>query len=283
LRDLQLIEHAIEMTQKYGALILSGHSLGGALATLFSAELRYDYPEHFDVKHLKLFTFGCPRVWDKETALMIDSIGGDFRHVRLVNDTDFIAMMPLAKLNLLYHTGEVYFATDDGRGFLKRDFEFNFSPEPPDDAIDMLEQALKFAVTAGDTHLITAPSMNDLIGFDKLVYLFICIGGYLDRIVNGDLYSKALLRLPSDLRLSFLSLPIKISNSLQHKDSSLEAVKMGAAVARKVKKDIDDRIRSPPPPSVIAKHAVLAITIGAVVGAAIYFARVKFSRRNLTK
>jgi hypothetical protein len=75
LLDLKLLDWCVEATSTYGGILICGHSLGGVLATLFSAELRYDYPDVFETHHITLVTFGSPRVFDKETALIVNDKG----------------------------------------------------------------------------------------------------------------------------------------------------------------------------------------------------------------
>lgn len=80
---------------------ISGHSLGGAIATIF-----YSYLLHYRLFPLNLVTFGCPRVGNK---LFCDNIKG----IRYVNNNDIIPHLPL-KIGLnLKCTSTDYNSYDD--------------------------------------------------------------------------------------------------------------------------------------------------------------------------
>eukprot|EP00607_Mallomonas_marina_P000437 CAMPEP_0182437184 /NCGR_PEP_ID=MMETSP1167-20130531/84867_1 /TAXON_ID=2988 /ORGANISM="Mallomonas Sp, Strain CCMP3275" /LENGTH=454 /DNA_ID=CAMNT_0024629999 /DNA_START=102 /DNA_END=1467 /DNA_ORIENTATION=+ len=233
LLDLQLLSWCVNKAEEYQGLLLCGHSLGGAVSSLISAELRYDYPATFDKYPLKLVTFGCPRVFDKETAQVIDHKGLNYRHIRFVNDADMgcprvfdketaqvidhkglnyrhirfvndadiVTMLPFNKMELRYHSGEPYFATEESNGFypIPLSHQFDFSPEPPSDlevtvhgSIHMIDQALRFAAGGGEPHFIAVA------------------GGYMDRIINSNVYKEAVKSLPDLYRESFESLPYDI-------------------------------------------------------------------------
>lgn len=65
-----------------GPLLITGHSLGAALATLVAADLRDRKPA--------LITFGSPRVGDADFARLLDGVAG----ARFVNCCDVVARVP---------------------------------------------------------------------------------------------------------------------------------------------------------------------------------------------
>lgn len=51
--------HAYIKTHTTPRIIVTGHSLGGALATLCAVDLQYNFPKQI---HIEIYTFGAPRV-----------------------------------------------------------------------------------------------------------------------------------------------------------------------------------------------------------------------------
>jgi len=74
---------AESLTTRPGHIVLGGHSLGAAVATLAAAELRDRGP--------RLVTFGSPRVGDQE---FIAAVGGKVRVLRHVNCCDIVTRVP---------------------------------------------------------------------------------------------------------------------------------------------------------------------------------------------
>jgi hypothetical protein len=69
-------------------LVITGHSLGGGLASLFYAYLktvRHDSP-----RQVELFTFGCPRSGNKEFTKFIENT------TRITNCNDIVCRIPIA-------------------------------------------------------------------------------------------------------------------------------------------------------------------------------------------
>lgn len=97
------VQAAINRQQSGGqTLWLTGHSLGGALATLAAAQLRLGAPRR---EVAGLYTYGCPRVGNLEFRAAFDT---DFsaRAFRYVNETDIVPR--LAPENLGYtHVGKL--------------------------------------------------------------------------------------------------------------------------------------------------------------------------------
>jgi predicted lipase len=76
----------------FNTLVLSGHSLGGALATIASMHYSTVYPD----KKIKLIVFGSPRCGNKAFTDLVNQIVPD--HIRVVNSTDPINEYPLCKV-----------------------------------------------------------------------------------------------------------------------------------------------------------------------------------------
>lgn len=74
-------------------LWVAGHSLGGALANLFSAQMVNDYPGSEDAIG-GVYTFGQPRVGDLQYAQFVNEKMGQ-RFFRFVNGNDLIPRLPL--------------------------------------------------------------------------------------------------------------------------------------------------------------------------------------------
>lgn len=71
-----------------GDIIISGHSMGGAVATLFAS-----YLKKLNIHPRFVYTYGSPRVGDKTFARHVDSQFGD-RLVRIMNDWDMVTDLP---------------------------------------------------------------------------------------------------------------------------------------------------------------------------------------------
>lgn len=71
-------------------IIFSGHSLGGALATIASTYYGLKYPNTF----ITCITFGSPRVGDQKFANLFDNTVSN--SIRVVNDNDPIPCIPTA-------------------------------------------------------------------------------------------------------------------------------------------------------------------------------------------
>ena len=100
LRDQGLLKHAIAMSTQYKGLLITGHSLGGALATLLTAELLSDYSNIYTTSPLRLVTFGSPRVFDYKYSKMMDykySTCCNYDHYRFINEKDIVTALPFSE------------------------------------------------------------------------------------------------------------------------------------------------------------------------------------------
>jgi triacylglycerol lipase len=99
------------------SLWVTGHSLGGALATLAVAKIRLEKAHPVD----GLYTFGQPRVGDADFAYRFDQDFKD-RTFRFVNNQDIVPRVPLRVLN--YHdTGTFKFFDQYGKLDVKATWE----------------------------------------------------------------------------------------------------------------------------------------------------------------
>jgi|TARA_R110000796_G_scaffold48135_4_gene115607 triacylglycerol lipase len=84
-------------------LIITGHSLGAAMATILASRLKPTSPD------LVLYTFGCPRVGNREWGVQFD----DIEAYRFVNTNDIIPQVPM--LGYYRHVGQLQYISYDYR------------------------------------------------------------------------------------------------------------------------------------------------------------------------
>lgn len=90
------------------SLWFTGHSLGGALATLATARLRLEYDKPVN----GLYTFGQPRVGDRDFAMHFNQ---DFKRqaFRYVNNNDVVTRVPTRQMDYS-HIGTFLYYTEAG-------------------------------------------------------------------------------------------------------------------------------------------------------------------------
>ena len=88
-------------------LWLTGHSLGGAMATLAAAEL-----VHADEAFYGLYTFGSPRVGDRDFARVFN-VEARSRMYRFQNNNDIVTRVP-ARVMGYSHVGSFVYISEDG-------------------------------------------------------------------------------------------------------------------------------------------------------------------------
>eukprot|EP00735_Rhodelphis_limneticus_P000913 TRINITY_DN1144_c0_g1::TRINITY_DN1144_c0_g1_i1::g.17216::m.17216 TRINITY_DN1144_c0_g1::TRINITY_DN1144_c0_g1_i1::g.17216 ORF type:complete len:287 (+),score=77.73,sp/P19515/LIP_RHIMI/32.71/2e-30,Lipase_3/PF01764.20/1.5e-32,DUF2974/PF11187.3/5.9e-06,Abhydrolase_6/PF12697.2/2.1e-05,PGAP1/PF07819.8/3.6e-05,Abhydrolase_5/PF12695.2/3.5e-05,Thioesterase/PF00975.15/0.00011,Abhydrolase_3/PF07859.8/0.0046,AXE1/PF05448.7/0.015,Abhydrolase_1/PF00561.15/0.015,Abhydrolase_8/PF06259.7/36,Abhydrolase_8/PF06259. len=86
-------------------IIVVGHSLGGALATLAAVDL---HQRGYFVE--ALYTFGCPRVGNYEFTQYMSSWTQAWR---IVNKGDIVVSLPPAGMNFHHFPTEIWYDTDD--------------------------------------------------------------------------------------------------------------------------------------------------------------------------
>ena len=71
-------------------VIVTGHSLGAALAVLCAVDIQYNFPH----KDVEVYAFGCPRVGNKAFAKSYNK--RVFKTLRIVNGNDIVTKLPPA-------------------------------------------------------------------------------------------------------------------------------------------------------------------------------------------
>jgi triacylglycerol lipase len=97
-----------------GKIFITGHSLGGALATLAAYRLLEDEDRTFEGRIAGMYTFGSPRVG---TAGFEKKLEGLF-HARVVHEDDFVTKVPAAfsipPFPKYHHVGRLHVLRDNG-------------------------------------------------------------------------------------------------------------------------------------------------------------------------
>jgi hypothetical protein len=92
----------------YSKVIVTGHSLGAAIAQLIGMEL-----SAIDIKN-DIYNFGQPRVGDDKYASFVNIISDEL--VRFTHDKDMVPHVPPREMGYLHSCREVF---EDKKGFLK--------------------------------------------------------------------------------------------------------------------------------------------------------------------
>lgn len=99
--------HNLNQPRPFLPLWITGHSLGGAMATLAAAELI-----NADEPFFGLYTFGSPRAGDRDFARVfnVEAVG---RAYRFQNNNDIVTRVP-ARLMGYSHVGSLVYISADG-------------------------------------------------------------------------------------------------------------------------------------------------------------------------
>ncbi|ORX72380.1 alpha/beta-hydrolase, partial [Linderina pennispora] len=94
-------------------IVLTGHSLGGAEATIAAADIVLTRQEW--VSKLQLWTYGEPRVG---TPAFVNWLSQQpFPIYRVVNKGDLVPQIPTRSLGFQHHSQEVWYSPNDGTKF----------------------------------------------------------------------------------------------------------------------------------------------------------------------
>ena len=134
------------------SIIVSGHSMGGAVATMFSMYLDTVYPSY---SPSFVYTFGSPRVGDKTFATQVDKTFGD-KLIRVMNEWDMVTDLPPTAFGYR-HTGKLISCVT---GTLKCT-EYGRLDENKGGLLMALKRVVK---TAEDVNLCHLTYLDDTIG-----------------------------------------------------------------------------------------------------------------------
>lgn len=105
--------------EKKRPLFITGHSLGGAMATIAAARFI-----HQDKPFISVYTFGQPRSMDRDTARIFNSEAGSRCH-RFQNNEDIVTRVP-ARFMGYSHVGHCLYIDEEGAIHNDPGFWFRF-------------------------------------------------------------------------------------------------------------------------------------------------------------
>ena len=98
-------------------ILCTGHSLGGALATLCALDVQYNLPQ----KEVSCYTYGSPKVGNEDFRESYNSrVPNTFR---FVNSADKVPLLPVGgfeHVGLLHHVGQAGAAVQEAAGLLDK-------------------------------------------------------------------------------------------------------------------------------------------------------------------
>ena len=99
----QVMIEALKLCDKDSRIFVTGHSLGGALATLAIPDILKN--ANFEPEKVILYTFASPRCGDRKFATEFQATG--VKHWRIANTEDFVTMIPFPTGNIFKATAEL--------------------------------------------------------------------------------------------------------------------------------------------------------------------------------
>ncbi|KAI9296403.1 alpha/beta-hydrolase, partial [Neoconidiobolus thromboides FSU 785] len=100
---VQSLQELLRQDQGY-TLIFTGHSLGGAIAGLSAVKAYYKL--NLPKERIKVFTFGQPRLGNKEYASYVNQLG--LTYYRMVNYNDPVPHAPPRLFGYFHHSLELF-------------------------------------------------------------------------------------------------------------------------------------------------------------------------------
>jgi len=131
--------------EKKRPLFFTGHSLGGAMATVAASRFL-----HKDLPFTSVYTYGQPRVLTRETARIYNAEAGE-RHHRFQNNEDIVTRVP-ARLMGYSHVGTCLYIDSDKQIHDDPGFWFRF--------LDVFDGALDTLIDQGHVGAISDHDIN---------------------------------------------------------------------------------------------------------------------------
>lgn len=255
-KKLGLIEYVMDQVKQFqSGLLVTGHSLGGAIATVFTAEVLHDYSEVFSQQPLTQVTFGAPRVFDKVTALKLNSM--NFRNLRFVNEKDLIPTLPHWQMRSLYHTGDCCFAQGGRRlwhTIVSTNIDTHVEDQEPEEKegeekdpngnVGVAAEEKKGTLMTTNHRRFNFASDGFVLAdaFEEIFMNFTIggadshamaqYGGYLDQIIHSSPFKKAVAESSEEVKASFLALPVEISKPNETIELGKAVVSLGYAMGK---------------------------------------------------
>ncbi|GET91080.1 lipase, putative [Leishmania tarentolae] len=113
-------------------ILVTGHSLGGAIALLAAADLqeRLNSLESAPYKPVSMYTFGSPRVGNLAFVKWVDSLLSKGAKYRITHAGDFVVVIPAIEWGYVHSASEAFYKTRSKRGVLLcNDFAGREDPE----------------------------------------------------------------------------------------------------------------------------------------------------------
>ncbi|KAI8897182.1 Alpha/Beta hydrolase protein [Globomyces pollinis-pini] len=111
--DLQRAVQSLSVKYPTYKIVFTGHSLGGALATMAAADFVENFGGSF-ADRISLYTYGQPRVGNREWANYIQSTPFASRMYRIQRRGDLVVQIPYQWMGF-YHSGSQYTLLEDNK------------------------------------------------------------------------------------------------------------------------------------------------------------------------
>jgi hypothetical protein len=151
LKDAGLGDEVVRLaSQCNGRLLVCGHSLGGAMATLLGSALHRFDPQ----LRLYVVTFGAPRVFLESTARVIDTY--TYTNLRFINEGDLVPTLGNEGLSKpLFHVGSPFYIRRKANDVVQIDNDMALDwANDPSDIIETAELIKDFLAAKAGFHSI---------------------------------------------------------------------------------------------------------------------------------